>query len=172
MVVNIFRAGPGSITIIQRRTACMKNLFQQEAVQEIQGRIARITAANERQWGKMGPAQALAHCSRTMEWAVGDVHPKRAFLGRIFGPMAKSRFVDKDIPIGRNSPTDKTLIIKEDCDMAVEKQRLSGLLDRFAAGGPAGCTTHPHSFFGKLTPEEWAVLAYKHTDHHLRQFGA
>lgn len=150
----------------------MKNLFQQEAVQQIQGRIAAITAANERQWGKMRPAQALAHCSRFLEWAVGDVHPKRAFIGRIFGPMAKSRFVDKDIPIGRNSPTDKTLIIKEDCDMAVEKQRLSGLLDRFAAGGPAGCTTHPHSFFGKLTPEEWAVLAYKHTDHHLRQFGA
>jgi len=37
--------------------------------------------------------------------------------------------------------------------------------------GPAGCTKHPHSFFGKLTPEEWAILSYKHLDHHLRQFG-
>ena len=31
---------------------------------------------------------------------------------------------------------------------------------------------NPHSFFGRLTPEEWAVLMYKHVDHHLRQFGA
>jgi hypothetical protein len=29
-----------------------------------------------------------------------------------------------------------------------------------------------HSFFGRLTPEEWATLMYKHLDHHLRQFGA
>jgi hypothetical protein len=24
---------------------------------------------------------------------------------------------------------------------------------------------------GKMTPEEWAILMYKHLDHHLRQFG-
>jgi hypothetical protein len=48
---------------------------------------------------------------------------------------------------------------------------LRGLIDRFVASGPAGCTNHPHSFFGRLTPEEWAILMYKHLDHHLRQFG-
>jgi transposase InsO family protein len=52
-----------------------------------------------------------------------------------------------------------------------ERDRLSGLIDKFAAGGAAGCTRNPHSFFGKMTPEEWAILMYKHLDHHLRQFG-
>jgi transposase InsO family protein len=42
---------------------------------------------------------------------------------------------------------------------------------RFARLGPEGCTKHPHSFFGRLTPQEWAMLMYKHVDHHLRQFG-
>jgi LPS sulfotransferase NodH len=45
------------------------------------------------------------------------------------------------------------------------------MIDRFVAAGPKGCTTHPHSFFGRLTAEEWAILMYKHLDHHLRQFG-
>jgi len=36
----------------------------------------------------------------------------------------------------------------------------------------SGCVAHPHSFFGRMTPDEWAVLMYKHVDHHLRQFGA
>ncbi len=54
----------------------------------------------------------------------------------------------------------------------MEQHRLSALIDRFAAAGPAGCTTHPHTFFGPLTPQEWAALMYKHLDHHLRQFGA
>jgi LPS sulfotransferase NodH len=48
---------------------------------------------------------------------------------------------------------------------------LGALIERFAAAGLAGCTMHPHSFFGRLTPQEWAVLMYKHLDHHLRQFG-
>jgi hypothetical protein len=26
-------------------------------------------------------------------------------------------------------------------------------------------------FRGEPKPDEWAVLMYKHTDHHLRQFG-
>jgi len=55
--------------------------------------------------------------------------------------------------------------------LGTERERLSGLIDKFAAGGAAGCTKNPHSFFGRLTPEEWAILMYKHLDHHLRQFG-
>jgi transposase InsO family protein len=72
----------------------------------------------------------------------------------------------------RNSPTQKSLVVADDRDLKMEQQRLSGLIDRFAAAGPHGCTKHPHSFFGHLTPQEWALLQYKHLDHHLRQFGA
>lgn len=27
-------------------------------------------------------------------------------------------------------------------------------------------------FFGKLSPDEWGILRWKHLDHHLQQFGA
>ncbi len=56
-------------------------------------------------------------------------------------------------------------------DQVKTRLGLSRLIDKFAAGGAAGCTKNPHSFFGKMTPEEWAILMYKHLDHHLRQFG-
>mgnify|MGYP001794749648 CR=1 FL=1 len=29
-----------------------------------------------------------------------------------------------------------------------------------------------HAFFGRMPGQEWAILMYKHLDHHLRQFGA
>lgn len=32
------------------------------------------------------------------------------------------------------------------------------------------CFYHP--FFGKMTAKQWGILAHKHVDHHLRQFGA
>ena len=120
----------------------------------------------------MSPAQALAHCSEAMYWAIGDVRPPRMFVGRIVGGLIKSKVLAEGEPMRRNSPTAKTLVIAGDRDLATEQTRLCGLIDRFVAAGPGGCTTHPHSFFGPLTPDEWAALMYKHLDHHLRQFGA
>ena len=149
----------------------MKNLFEPARAEEVKERLAQLRPDSTRQWGKMSPAQALAHCSTAMEWAVGDRLAPRMFLGRIIGGMIKPKLVGNDEPMRRNSPTAPTLVVADERDLAKERERLRALIDRFAAGGPAGCTKHPHSFFGRLTPEEWAILMYKHLDHHLRQFG-
>lgn len=69
-------------------------------------------------------------------------------------------------------PSDRTLIVDDERDFASERARLAASMERFATGGPEKCTRHPHCFFGPMTPLEWAILAYKHLDHHLRQFGA
>jgi len=94
------------------------------------------------------------------------------FIGRIVGWMVKPLALGNDKPMRRNSPTAKVFVIQGDRNLEAEQTRLTGLIDRFTTAGPAGCTTHPHSFFGPLTPEEWAELMYKHLDHHLRQFSA
>ena len=150
----------------------MKNLYEATTVKELRERLARLGPGSERQWGKMNVAQAVAHCSRAMEWAVGDSFPPRMFLGRIFGPLAKSKVLRDEKPMGRNGPTAKSLVVADERELETERTHLGALIDRFAAAGPKGCTTHPHTFFGRLTPEEWAALMYKHLDHHLRQFGA
>jgi hypothetical protein len=149
----------------------MKNLYEPETVEEVKERIARLKPSNQRQWGKMNAAQAVAHCSVPMEWAVGDSFPPRMFLGRILGPIVKLKVLGDEQPLGRNTPTAKSLVVADERDLRAERHRLCALIDRFAAAGPKGCTSHPHTFFGRLTPEEWAILMYKHLDHHLRQFG-
>ena len=68
-------------------------------------------------------------------------------------------------------PTHPSLVVSNERDLARERERLAGLVDRFSAAGAAGCTRHPHPFFGELTPAEWGTGMYKHLDHHLRQFG-
>ena len=149
----------------------MKNLYEPAAAKEIKDRIARLGPKNERQWGKMNAAQAMAHCAITMEWAVGDKTEPRMLLGRIFGPMVKSMALKDEAPMGKNAPTAKSLVVKDDRDLSKECARLSALVERFAAAGPQGCTKNPHTFFGQMTPDEWSQLMYKHLDHHLRQFG-
>ncbi|MEP6495970.1 MAG: DUF1569 domain-containing protein [bacterium] len=150
----------------------MKNLFEPARVAELTERLERLRSDSPRLWGKMNAPQALAHCAVAVEWALGDTVPPRMLVGRIIGSFVKRMALGNDDPIRRNSPTAPGLIIADEHDLATERTRLRRLLDRFAAAGPGGCTTHPHSFFGRLTPEEWAVLMYKHVDHHLRQFGA
>jgi hypothetical protein len=150
----------------------MKNLYEPAAAAELQARLQNLRADSERRWGTMSVAQAVAHCAIGMEMAVGDSRPKRMFIGRIIGPLIKRLAIRNDDPIRRNTPTAPELVVADERELDHERQRLSRLIDRFAAAGPAGCTTHPHSFFGRMTPREWAVLMYKHLDHHLRQFGA
>jgi hypothetical protein len=148
----------------------MKNLFEPATTEEVKQRMARLKPDSERQWGKMRPAQALAHCSVGMEVSVGLKFPSRNLIGRLIGRRVLKTFLAGK-PFPRNSPTDKSYVVKDERDFAVERQRLIEFIDRFAGGGPAGCTNHPHSFFGHLTPQEWAALNYMHLDHHLRQFG-
>lgn len=149
----------------------MRNLFEPAAVDEIKQRMARLRPDSNRQWGTMDVAQAVAHCSAGLELALGERIAPRMFLGRIIGRIVKPLALRNDEPMRRNSPTMKNLVVQDDRDLEMERGRLSGLIDRFAAAGPEGCTTQPHSFFGQLTPMEWSILMYKHLDHHLRQFG-
>jgi Protein of unknown function (DUF1569) len=132
----------------------------------VKERITRLLPGSERQWGKMSPAQAVAHCSVAMEWAVRDSCPPRMFLGRMLGPMAKSKVLGDERSMGKNARTAKSLVVADERDLGVEQKRLCALIDRFASAGPQGCTTHPHTFFERLTPAEWATLMYKHLDHH------
>jgi hypothetical protein len=149
----------------------MKSLFEPSSTLEIRNRIELLRPDSEGQWGTMKVAQMLAHCSAWMEMAAGLKSPPRSFVGRIFGKMAKKSVLGEK-PIRRNMPTEKSLIMQGDRDFAKERQRLLDWVDRFSAGGPEQCTKHPHCFFGSMSPSEWAIMGYKHLDHHLRQFGA
>jgi hypothetical protein len=149
----------------------MNNLFSQSDISETLERINKLTPNSQRQWGKMNVSQMLAHCNVSLETAMGINFIKRLFIGKIIGSFMKPKVLSKK-PFTRNSPTDKSYIIKDDLDFEEEKSKVIGSIKKFYDGGPFGCTTLPHPFFGKFTPEEWAVFQWKHLDHHLRQFGS
>jgi hypothetical protein len=149
----------------------MRNLFEAASVREVKERIASLKPDSAAEWGTMSAAQAMAHCTSGLEMALGDSTPPRVLIGRLIGGIIKPMALKDEVPMRRNSPTAKSLVIHDDRDLAKEKDRLTGIIDRFAGGGPAVCAAHPHPFFGKLTPQQWAILMYKHLDHHLRQFG-
>ena len=150
----------------------MKNLFDATIADQVKARLGKLEQQSERHWGRMTAPQMLAHCSLSMQWAIGEVAPEKGPLpARLIGRLIKPMVFRNEDPLRKNSPTAKSLIVADQRDLVKERDRLSGLIDKFTAGGAAGCTKNPHSFFGKMTAQEWAVLMYKHLDHHLRQFG-
>lgn len=152
-------------------SSAMNNLYDPSDANNILERIQRLTPEAKRQWGTMTVAQMLAHCNVSLETAMGLNFPKRKLVGRLFGKLLKMKFLDQK-PMVRQSPTEDVYVTSKDqYDFEREKQRALELVRTFHENGPSKCTQHPHSYFGRLTPDEWAVLKWKHFDHHLRQFG-
>lgn len=147
----------------------MKTLFQKDAVDEIISRINELTPSSQRLWGRMNVEQMLAHCSVGLETAIGLKFYPQLFMGKLIGRFFKS-FGIGERPINKNSPTNPAFIITKTMEFEKEKENLIFLAKQFSEGGETKCTSNPHSFFGKLTPNEWGMLMYKHLDHHLKQF--
>ena len=148
----------------------MKNLFQKESFNEIIDRINKLSSETKCNWGKMTVDQMLAHCSASLSTATGEKFYPREFMGRIIGRFIKPYMLGRK-PVPHNSPTSPHLKISATEGFEIEKKKLVDMITRFHEGGPEKCTKNPHSFIGRLEPEEWAVLMYTHTDHHLTQFG-
>ncbi|HEY1251217.1 MAG TPA: DUF1569 domain-containing protein [Thermoanaerobaculia bacterium] len=148
----------------------MRSLFEPEARAEIVRRLDAFSPSAPRQWGKMTAPQMLAHCAVALESGTGDKPRPQKLIGKIFAPFVRKGLLG-DKPFSKGSPTDPTFVIRDERDFAAERARVLALVDRFCARGCDEAGKQVHSFFGRMTGEEWGRLMYKHLDHHLRQFG-
>lgn len=148
----------------------MKNIYNKLNTAEILNRIENLSPNSKPQWGTMNVAQMLAHCSAFQDIALGNSFPPRYWLGRLIGRFVNSIFYN-DKPVPHNMSTIPTILILVERDFMTEKEKLKQKILTFQSNGPEKCSSHPHPFFGKFTPEQWGTGIYKHLDHHLRQFG-
>jgi hypothetical protein len=149
----------------------MCNLFNKEDNQKIIDRISKINSESKPLWGKMSAAEMLFHLQQPLRVGFGEKKLKRSLLGKLFGNIAKKQVLSGK-PIKKGLPTDVNFKPKGNHDLEKEKAGLIEIVSRFAKGGREALTKEPHPFFGRLTPEEWNILTWKHLDHHLTQFGA
>ncbi|MGX9808954.1 DUF1569 domain-containing protein (plasmid) [Exiguobacterium acetylicum] len=148
----------------------MDNIFDVQCTEEILNRIDKLNKNSQPKWGEMDVAQMLSHCSAFQDIAMGYSTPTRSWLGFVVGKVAKPIFYN-DKPLPRNMSTIPTILIVDPKEFENEKNKLKQKIKIFQMNGPESCTTHPHPFFGRLTPEEWGKGIFKHLDHHLQQFG-
>jgi len=149
--------------------ANMKSVTDTRVREELVQRIHSLTPQHTARWGKMNVHQMMEHCTRCDDMYHGQLQIKRVWIGRLLGGMFKKKILKKDLPFGKNSPTAPILMIAEkEGDIEIQKKEWQERIDQYANYNNLNFI---HPFFGRMTKDEVGVFAYKHADHHLRQFG-
>ena len=146
----------------------MKSIFDQETRDELIRRVNSLNADSPAQWGKMNVYQMVKHCSLWEDMVQGKQKYKQAFIGRLFGKMALRKVMKDESPLTRNTPTLPELKITGNGDMLQERAKWIAKIQDYAHFSNPDFI---HPFFGAMTREQIGPFVYKHTDHHLRQFG-
>jgi hypothetical protein len=118
----------------------------------------------------MNVYEMTRHCAIWNEWVLGknDIPNKQGLLGKIFGKMALKSNTKDDKPLGKGMPAGSAFTVKQkEGDLATQKKILVDLIADFENFSDE---QFMHDFFGKMTKEQIGIFAYKHSDHHLRQF--
>ncbi|MBK9737094.1 MAG: DUF1569 domain-containing protein [Saprospiraceae bacterium] len=150
----------------------MKTIFDKITREDLVQRINSLNENSKPTWGKMNVYQMTKHNTIWNEWVLGkkDFVYKQDFLGKIFGKMALKSNTKDDKPIGKNMPAGKAFTVKEILgDLTPLK---SIWIDQIKSYENYSNDNFIHDFFGKMTKEQIGIFAFKHNDHHLRQFNA
>jgi len=136
-------------------------------------RVRALSPDAQRHWGKMDVTQMVWHVSEALRAALGDIEaPNRSnwFFRRVIRPVA----FYAPFPWPKNGPTlpefDAVRVApRVDAAHHAQLEALVTLVERCASTPMEG---RPHVAFGPLTHAEWQHWGWRHTDHHLRQFGS
>ncbi|MES2881009.1 MAG: DUF1569 domain-containing protein [Bacteroidota bacterium] len=147
-----------------------KNLLHKGATEKLISRIQNLTPQSMPQWGSMAPTEMLLHCNKVNEYLLTAQPQKKPTSIKQYFTRWVVLYIMPGYPKGAQAP--KKVITKglaDPLDFEKEKQNFIEIIHRFPNHG-LPLTLH-HPYFGGLTTKQWGLAAWKHVDHHLRQFG-
>jgi hypothetical protein len=148
----------------------MKSVFDASVRAELASRIHLLSLQSNAQWGKMNAYQMIKHCTLCEDMMLGKTKIKRVLIGRLIGGIILKKVLKDNTPFGKNSPTSPLLkTTTKSGDIEQQKKEWVSRLEEYARYDDPEFV---HPFFGPMTKEQIGCFAYKHADHHLRQFGA
>jgi len=148
----------------------IKSVYDLSTREELINRINSLSQQSSAQWGKMNVFQMLKHCTLHEDMVLGKIKIKRVLIGRLLGRTILKKVLKDNTPFEKNSPTSSRLkTTHESGDIEHQKKEWINRIEQY---GNYDNPSFVHPFFGPMTKEQIGFFAYKHNDHHLRQFGA
>jgi len=151
----------------------VKTVADQRVLRSLRERLEALNPDSERRWGSLTPHEMLCHLGDAAAMVL-RVRPRKTPVSARRRPVL--RWVALWAPIrwphGRptnpqhNPRAEGTRPTQFSTDLARAMAGIEGI----ATAAP-GTLEPAHGLFGAMSVRDWQRWAYKHTDHHLRQFG-
>lgn len=134
-------------------------------------RLNKLTGDETPAWGKMTVNQMMSHLVQAADLPFKSILPDKSnFFSRTFIkplilyvlPMPKEVKTSPEFNQQENGR--KPGEFTADRAIVIDSINTLGTLST-----DHECLSHP--MFGKMNAKEWALIAHKHIDHHLKQFG-
>jgi hypothetical protein len=152
----------------------VKTLARESDKAEVLARLATVRPESARRWGRMSAHQMVCHLADAFRVAMGQ-KAVRAAGGPLQRTLVKwiALYVPLPWPAGiATSPEiDQLGAGTRPLAFAQDVAQVEALLEAFTSPARA-LDRRSHPVFGPLSDAAWLRWGYRHTDHHLRQFGA
>lgn len=147
-----------------------KNLLNKETASAVINRVQHLSVNAKPKWGIMNATEMLMHCNLCNQQILEEERSMnktnaKQFLLRIIALYLAPNFT-KNLKSEAKNDT-KGRIDSTYFDQ--EKDMFISIIKQFPKVKNELTLTHPA--FGNISTNEWGIAAYKHMDHHLRQFG-
>jgi hypothetical protein len=147
-----------------------KNLLNKEAAGHLISRAQLLHPGSKALWGQMNVSEMLLHCNLANAQIFEENHQYKKttfkqYLLRILALYIAPDFQKNRKGDERNDTKGKTDAAQFDSLKAKFIQTISRFPEH------QGPLTLPHIAFGNISTKQWGIAAWKHIDHHLRQFG-
>lgn len=139
--------------------------------QRLIARLRALRPTSERRWGTLTPHEMLCHLGDAAAMVTGE-RPRTTPVQVGNRPFLKALMLWSPIPWPQGRPTNPLHNPRvggtQPSDFDADRARAIHGIERIAA---AHVSEPAHGLFGRMTVADWQRWAYRHTDHHLRQFG-
>ena len=148
----------------------MKSVTDPSVLTHLIHRLGLLVPTTPRRWGTMTAAEMLCHLgdatTSVLSHPGGDPGPER--------PVRKWLALYTSIPWPHGMKTPRSVDPRREgtkpADFETDRTRAIDGLKSLATAPPEAFPV-AHRRFGRMTPRDWQCWGYRHTDHHLRQFG-
>ena len=148
----------------------MKSILNESEKNQLIGRINKLTSLTKPVCGTMSVSQMLAHCTVSVRLALQEIVPEKNETLLRLGKIVKDKIFETEI-FSKNLPTSKEFLVSDNKEFDKNKNTLIEYLNRYSGIDINAELKASHPHLGELTINEWGLLIWKHTNHHLTQFG-
>ena len=151
----------------------MKTVADPAVIASLITRLGTLRPDAARRWGTLKPHEMLCHLGDAFEMAL-RTRPRKVEVRIRRRPLMKLAALRGPLRLWRGTRTnpehDPRVAGTPPSSFEADKARVIRALHALAVADPA-TLEKGHGLLGPMSAADWQRWAYRHADHHLRQFG-